>query len=263
MDDKKEKLARFGIATKGFVYCLIGVLTTMAVIGAGGKKTGSSGALESIASMTFGQILLGITVLGLLGYVFWRMYQAFDDPENKGTDAKGLAQRTGYFLSGLFYGFLAFSAMEILMGSGSSGGGGSTKETVVAKLLDQSFGQYLVGALALVFFGKAIYQWYRAFSDKFKKKVKEAGLDQKARELMIKSGKIGYTARGVVIGIVGYMTLRAAITASSSQAGGTKDAFQFIQNEFGSFLLVIVAIGLFAYGVFMFLKARYRKMATV
>ncbi|MCX2743061.1 DUF1206 domain-containing protein [Mangrovivirga sp. M17] len=262
MDDKKEKLARFGIATKGFVYCLIGVLTTMAAIGMGGKATGSSGALESIAGGTFGKILLGITVVGLLGYIFWRMIQAFEDPENKGSDFKGIARRTGYFFSGLFYGFLAFTAMEILMGSQSGGGSGSN-ETIVAKLLNQSFGQYLVGGLALVFFGKAIYQWYRAFSDKFKSKVKESGLDQKARDLLINSGKIGYISRGVVIAIIGYMTLRAAITASSSQAGSTKEAFHFIQNEFGTFLLILIAVGLFAYGVFMFVKARYRRMVSV
>ncbi|NMM47324.1 DUF1206 domain-containing protein [Marinigracilibium pacificum] len=259
MDSKKEKYARIGIATKGFVYCLIGILTIMAALGLGGKTTGSSGALESIAGGPFGKILLGLTILGLTGFIFWRMYQAFIDPEGKGSDAKGIARRSGYFFSGLFYGGVAFTAVEILFGSGGSSGG---NQTIVAKMLGSSIGQYLVIGMALIFFGKAIYQWYRAFSDKFKSKVKESGLDKNARTILMNSGKVGYISRGVVVAIIGYMTLRAAITANSSNAGSTKEAFQFIQNEFGSFLLLMVSAGLFAYGVFMFVKARYRSMAT-
>ncbi|MBX2840637.1 MAG: DUF1206 domain-containing protein [Flammeovirgaceae bacterium] len=261
MNNKKEKFARFGIATKGFVYCLIGGLTAMAAFGAGGKKTGSSGALEFLSSQTYGQILLVITALGLLGFVFWRLYQTFADPEDKGNDAKGIFRRMGYFSSGVFYGLLTYTAIKTVAGSGSDSGGG--KESLVNTLLSESYGQILVGILGVIFLCKAGYQLYRAYSGKFKNKVNESGLGRKARELVLKSGQIGYTARGVVIGIISFLTFKAAFSANSNQAGGTEDAFGFIQNEFGAIVLAVVAIGLLAYGVFMFIKAKYRKMSGI
>ncbi|MBS0001224.1 MAG: DUF1206 domain-containing protein [Cyclobacteriaceae bacterium] len=261
MDDKKlEKFARFGIATKGFVYILIGGLAALAAFGAGGQKTGSSGVLEFIAGQPFGQILLVITALGLLGYLFWRFYQAFKDPENKGNDMKGLAKRAGYFFSGAFYGFLAFTAIQMVVGAGSGSGSGGGQETVVATLLSKTYGQVLVALLGGIFLIKAIHQFYQAYSENFKKKLRQSKLDEKARNLVYKSGKIGFTARGIVIGIISFLTFRAAFTANSSQAGGTDDAFSFIQSTFGSVVFLLIAVGLVAYGVFMFIKARYSEI---
>lgn len=258
---------RFGIAAKGFVYCLIGGLTLMAAIGRGGSKSGSSDALKSLADNTGGMILLGITAVGLLAYVFWRFYQAFKDPEDKGTDAKGIVRRIGYFGSGVIYGFLAYTAFSILIGSGggsgSGSGSGSGQETLIAKALSQSFGQILVAIIATVFLAKALYQMFRAYSDKYQEKVKEQDLSPKVQEIVLTFGKLGYTARGIVVGVIAFLTYKAALTQSSDQAGGTKDAFNFLQNEFGSVVLAIIAVGLLMYGIFILVKARYREMSMV
>jgi hypothetical protein len=260
--DKKKKFARFGIGTKGAVYLLIGGLTAWAAFGGGGKKTGSSGAMEYLIKQPFGQILLWIVVLGLLGYVFWRMYQTFADPEDKGDDKKGIARRIGYFSSGIFYCFLIYSTVSMLLGSGGSGsgGGGGSQETFIQKLLNQEFGRWLVAAVALIFLGKALYQMFRAYSDKFRDKLEETDMDEKARKVMIYTGRVGYTARGLVIGVIAYLTVKAAISYDSSKAGGTKDAFSFVQDEFGTIVLGIIALGLVAYGIFMVIKASEREM---
>ena len=232
-NNRKEKLARFGIASKGFVYCLIGGLTVMTAFDLGGKKTGSQGALESLAGGTFGTILLVLTAVGLLGFVFWRLYQTFEDPDDKGNDAKGIARRIGYLSSAVFYGLLAFTAFQLIMGS-QGGGSGGGKESLVSTLLNQEFGQFIVFLLAVIFAGKAIYQVYRAYSGKFQEKVEDTNLQENVRSFILKAGKIGYTARGVVIAIIAYFTFRAAFTANSESAGGTKQAFDFLQNEFGT-----------------------------
>ncbi|GAB3329625.1 DUF1206 domain-containing protein [Marivirga atlantica] len=260
MSDKKEKIARFGIATKGFVYCLIGALTVMAAIGSGGKKTGKSGVLETLSAQPFGQILLGLTALGLIGFVFWRFYQAIADPEDKGDDLKGIFNRLGYSVSGIFYGILAVTAIKYtFMGNSGSGGEGGN-ESVVSTLLSKPYGQILVGIVGAAFLGKAIYQLYRAYSGNFKDKVQAAELDSKTENFVLKSGYVGYTARGLVILVISYLTFVAAFTANSNSAGGTKDAFQFVQNEFGTIVLAVIAAGLFTYGFFMFVKSRYRSI---
>ncbi|MEM9855716.1 MAG: DUF1206 domain-containing protein [Bacteroidota bacterium] len=244
MSSKREKFARFGIATKGFVYILIGGLAAMTSIGIGGKKTGSSGALAYLSQQTFGQILLVVTALGLFGYMFWRLYQAITDPEDQGNDAKGLAVRMGYAISGLVYGGLAvLSLSSALGGSSSSSGGSGGKESAIATLLDQPFGQIMVGIIGAIFLGKAIYQFYLAYSDNYKEKVESSSLDSSAKSLLVRTGKIGFTARGVVIGLIAYFLFNAAINANANKAGGTKQALTFVQDEFGTVVLIVVALG--------------------
>ncbi|SHM87826.1 protein of unknown function [Cyclobacterium lianum] len=256
-EEKKKKFARFGIATKGVVYVLTGGLTAWAAFGSGGKTTGSDGALKFLVAQPFGQVMLWLVVFGLAGYVFWRMYQTFNDPDDEGSDSKGIARRIGFFSSGIFYLFIIYTAVQVLIGSGSDSGG---KQSMIQKLLDQEYGRWLLAAVALVFFGKAVYQIFNAYSGKFKEEVEQAGMDQKAQQLMIYSGHVGYTSRGLVAGLIAYLTVRAAVTFDASKAGGTKDAFQFIQNEFGTLVMGIIALGLLGFGVFMIIKASERKM---
>ena len=91
-----ETFARFGYAAKGFVYGAIGILALLAAFSTGGKTTDTSGALQAISNQPFGQILLALIALGLVGYVIWRLIQAVNDPGDKGTDAKGIFTRLGY-----------------------------------------------------------------------------------------------------------------------------------------------------------------------
>lgn len=256
----KEPIIRFGIATKGFVYILLGGLTAMAAADMGGEKSSSKGVLGFLAGSTIGQILLAVTAAGLAAYVFWRFYQTFVDPENKGTHAKGLARRLGYFSSGIIYGILAFSALDILFGWGSGSGSGGGSNSMISKALNQTYGQLIVGFIACIYLGKAIYQGYRAYSGNFKKKIQEQHFDKKTQKLLIVSGTAGYTARGIVIGIIAYLTFRASFTSNSDNGGGTKEAFDFLQNEFGTLILAVVALGLVLYGIFMLIKARHRKV---
>ncbi len=252
MSDKREKFARFGIATKGVVYILIGGLTAMTALGMGGKQTGSSGALEYLAKQSYGQVLLSLVAFGLVGYVFWRFYQVFADSENNGTDAKGIIKRIAYFFSGVFYAFLAYSAIKIITDAGSSSGGNSW-----SAIFQSTAGKILLVLVALGLLGKAIYQLYQAYSGGFRDKIKEAGLDRKAQKLLVRSGQIGFTARAIVIGITVYLIFKGIISEGSTDMAGKKQAFEFLKGTFGNTVLIVTALGLVAYGVFMCIKARY------
>jgi hypothetical protein len=259
--DKKKKFARIGIATKGVVYCLVGVLTAMAAFGQGGQKTGTKSTLDVIAGQPFGQILLVITGIGLLGYVFYRFYQTFADTENEGDDKTGIGKRIAYFSSGAFYGFLAFLAFKKVIGAASSGSGSGGKKQLIGTLLEAPMGQILVGIIALIFLGKALYQFYIAFSGKYKDKLKKSNLGEKAEKALSNAGMVGYISRGIVVGIVAVLIGLAAINHNPNEAGGTEEAFSVLQNTFGSVVLGVIAIGLVAYGVFMFVKARYKAIS--
>ncbi|MEH6405951.1 MAG: DUF1206 domain-containing protein, partial [Leeuwenhoekiella sp.] len=203
ISDKREKLARFGIGTKGFVYCLIGLLTTLAAFNVSSDAAGSKGVLDFLSNQPFGKVLLGITAAGLMAFVFWRLYQTFFDPDHKGDDAKGLTTRISFLSGALVYGFLAFSALKLVIGAGSGGSGG--KESMIQSLLDKTYGQILVAVIAAGFLGKAFIQFKFAYSEKFRNDVKTSDLDSRAQKAIIRSGKIGYTARGIVILIISFL----------------------------------------------------------
>ncbi|QLE02598.1 DUF1206 domain-containing protein [Galbibacter sp. BG1] len=259
MDNKKkENIARIGIATKGLIYSLIGGLTALSVIGVTGEKTGSSGVLDYVAKQPFGRVILGVLALGLICFVLWRLYQTFADPENHGTDLKGIVNRITYFTSGAFYAALAYAAVKKIISGLSSGGGSGGKESMLQFLLEKPFGQIMVTVVGLCFLGKALYQLYKAYSGKYKEEIEHAGLDAKAQKAILTAGKVGYTARGIVIVIVSYLIFKAAWYSNSNQAGGKEEAFQVLQSNFGSLIMALVALGLLAYGFFMFVKAKYR-----
>lgn len=251
MASKKKNFARFGMIAKGAVYAIIGVLTAMSAFGQGGQQTGSKGALQYIAQQSYGQILLVLLGLGLLGYVFWRFYQVFNDPGDY-----GVGKRVAYFISGLIYGALAFYAFKTAFGSGSGSSGG-----MMGSLMGGSNGETIAIIVGIGMAIKAIYDIYRAYSDKFREEVQETGMDQKEQKVLINAGRVGHTARGIVIGIMAYLTLNSGLGGGSGISKQT-DAFGYIQNEFGSIVLGLVAIGLVAYGVYMFIKARHPSISV-
>ena len=254
MGNKKQNFARFGVATKGLVYFLIGALTALGAFGLGGKKSGSSNILDFISQQAFGKVLLVITAIGLIGYVFWRWYQAFADPKKLGTNFKGIITRVSYFISGVFYGFLAFSAIKQILANSSGNG----KSSFLIKMLDYNVVAIIVG-LALL--GKAIYEFYQAYSGKFREEVNESSLDRKAKKGLINAGKIGFTARGIVVGIMAFLMFRTAFSASAEKIDKTQ-AFGFLQDKFGSIVMGIIAVGLITYGVFMLIKAKYSSLSV-
>jgi len=254
-----EHFARFGYATKGIVYILIGVLSAMAAFGAGGQTTGTQGVFQKIQQQPFGQILLGIIALGFVGYAVWRWVLAIKDAEHKGNDTQGLLFRAGYLVSGLIYGFFAFTAVKMIAGSSSGGGG---QESFVAKLLQQPAGEWLVGILAVAAIFKGLYQIYKGYTNKFGQAVRDGHVRAEIKKTYHHLGKFGYIARGIVFAIVGYFLFKAAISSNASQAGGTEEVFGFLSATGGPWLMGIIAIGLAGYGLFQLVKAKYKPFNT-
>ena len=255
-----ETFARFGLTAKGFVYALSGILTFMAAFGLGNMQESdgsNNGIFSFISEKPFGKILLAIVALGLVCYAAWRFVEAIKDTENKGSDTKGIAKRTTYFLSGLAYAGLAFLAFKFLLTQQQ--GSGNSQKKVAGELLTKPFGQWMVGVVALVLIGIGLWQAYLALSGKFKKHVQKSNLPGQARGLVLRAGMVGYISRGIVWMIIGWLFIKAAWNKDAQQAGGTQNAFQWLKDSsYGAYLLAAVAAGLICYGIFMFVRARYQ-----
>jgi len=206
--------------------------------------------------------LLGLVAIGLLFYAIWRVIQGLKDTENKGYGPKGIVARLGYLSSAFAYGTLAFFAAETVLGKGK-GQDDEGQQTLAQKLLEQPFGKWLALMVGVGIIITGIRQMYRGWSGSYRKKVQSAGLKHETEEMLIRAGKFGYVARGIVWLLIGYLFIKAALHANPQEAGGTSSAFQFLEGSaYGSWLLGAVALGLVCYGIFMFMRARYQLIRT-
>ncbi|WP_164100811.1 DUF1206 domain-containing protein [Candidatus Laterigemmans baculatus] len=254
-----EYAGRAGYLTKGVVYLLIGGMAAAAGWGAGGRTTDSEGAISELAQQPFGTFLLWLVTIGLLGYCVWRIVEAITDPDGKGTDAKGIATRIGYVISGIAYGMLAWTVSPAT-GSPAGGGGGGSGQTqdTVGWLLSVPGGKWVLGAIGLAVAGFGLYQIYQGAADKFMDKYNAGGMSETQRKVAKYSGRLGLIARGITFGIIGFFLVLAARTLDPNKVKGTGEALDVLARQpYGQWILFAVGIGLFCYGIFCFVQARY------
>jgi hypothetical protein len=256
-----ERLARIGYAAKGVVYIVVGVLATMTALGIGGEAKGTQGAMRSIARQPFGTIMLSIVAFGLVAYVIWRWVQAVTDADDKGTKAKGIALRLGYAGSGFIYAGLALSAARIVFGAREDGKQ-SAAQSWTATVMEFPYGNWLVTLAAFGVMGYGVYQCYKGYTAKFRKRLKMGEMTERGMLWATRSGRFGFIARGIIFLLVGLFLIQAAWYYDSSKAKGLDGALQnIIQQPFGPWLLGGIALGLVAYGLYMLIEARYRRIA--
>jgi hypothetical protein len=252
-----EPLARLGYAARGVVYALVGILAIQTAFGArGNQRTDTRSALQWVAEQS--TALLWLLALGLFGYALWRVVQGVLDPENKGTDFKGLAVRAGMVASGLIYGSLALAAVRIASGSRDAGGG---TQGWTADLMTRPFGRWLVAIAGIAVLVSAFVQLRDGWTEKFRKHLKEQEMDANERQLAVKTGKLGLIARGIVFLLSGWFLIRAALQFNPAEARGLGGALETLASQpAGAWLLGLVALGLIAFGAYSILLARYRRI---
>ncbi|HEY7509040.1 MAG TPA: DUF1206 domain-containing protein [Vicinamibacteria bacterium] len=256
-----EPAARVGLMAKGVVYIVVGMLAVRAAIGWGGRATDTRGALQTVnRQQTLGDVLLALIAVGLVAYVFWRFVQALLDLDGKGSDPKGLAVRAGYIGSGLAYAGLAVTAAAMASG----GAGGSRSDQVrrwTAVALEDPGRWWLVAAAGLAVLGGAAYQFHKAYTAKFEKRLRLSGLSADGRRWIRRVGRFGLAARGVTFGIIGWFLLQAGMHANPGQARGLAGALAVLRRQdYGPFLLGAVGLGLVSYGAFSIVEGRYRQI---
>lgn len=125
-------------------------------------------------------------------------------------------------------------------------------------MLDWSTGQFLVGILALIVLTKGIYQIYKVTTGIYNQDVKDSKMRDEIKKAYRTIGQFGLIARAIVFGIISFFLAKAALTSSAAQAKGTSGVFQFLTATGGPVLMGIIALGLLGYGIFEFVKARYK-----
>lgn len=256
-------LARAGYAARGVIYIIIGSFAILAALGSGGSTTDSEGALRSILGQPFGQVLLGLIAVGLVGYALWRLIQGVMDTDGHGSDGKGIAVRGGLLVSAVTHILLAVFTFSLIFGGvfggsggGSGGGGGSGDWT--ARLMQQPYGRWLVGLVGLAVIGAGIAHIVKGWKAKFEKYLV---MDRQKLDTARPICRFGLIARGVVFVIIGGFLIIAAWQVDPSEARGLSGALQALQGQpYGWILLGVVALGLIAFGIYSLVEAVWRNI---
>lgn len=252
--DWYERLARLGFAAKGVVYVLVGAIAASAAFG-DGTAQGSTGALRTLIDEPLGQVLLGVVAVGLLGYVLWRFVSAFANPDGDGT-----GRRIYNFGTGVAHLALAIEAARLALAA-RGGGGGEDAPHWTAAVMAQPFGVIAVGIAGGAFILYGLYQAYRGITADIDRRLDLHRMSPGAVVWVIRLGRAGLVARGIVFGLIGVFLIVAALQSDPSEARGLGGALRTLQGEtYGPWLLGAVAVGLIAYGLFQFVRARYRRI---
>ncbi len=252
------RLARFGYMAKGAVYIILGLLAAQAAITIQ-LAPDTDHALEAIAVQPFGMILLALTIFGLSGYILWRFIMAVMDPEKKGTGPQGLVQRGGYIVSGLTYAGIAFTAIEILLSSRSSDNQSTADWT--AWLLQQPFGDWMIGLAGLTIIGVGVEHLHRGYTAGFNKYCDFTPLGKFFGRVALHVGRYGLAARGIIYGIVGGLLVQSALEYDPNEVEGLGSALRWLESQpFGPYVLLALALGLMAYGLFAMAEGYCRRI---
>lgn len=242
---KLEAITRMGFAARGVLYCIIGYLALRV-----GRNEDAAGAIDFLASGS-GKLILSLVALGLFGYGFWRISEAFIDTEGHGSDAKGMAVRIGGVASGLFHLGLCYGAVKLLFDI--EGGSGDGAEMGARTALSFPGGATAITIFAVILALTGVYQAVKAIKLGFLRYLEP----EAARMTWVHwVGRLGYLARGSVFVVMGVFLWNAGMASRASEAGSMGEALGALPPSLQPF----VAAGLFAFGIFSFVEARYRRI---
>ena len=240
-----EVVTRLGFAARGLMYGAIGWLAIVS-----GRTEDAKGIIDYLGQRA-GFMLVAIMAAGFFSYAAWRFAEAWLDTENHGRDAKGAAVRLGGAGSGLIH--LSLGTAAVLAALHARRGGGDGPESGAAMALGLPGGEWLLYLAAAVAAGAGIQQFRKAWKLKFLRHFKP----QVANLAWIAwLGRLGYTARGCVFLVVGWLLLRAAQTHSAGAAGGIDDALGSLPR----LVQLAIAAGVMLFGLFSLTEAAYRRV---
>jgi hypothetical protein len=236
-------LTRVGLASIGLIHILIGVIALAVASGAGGSAD-QSGALQAVASVPGGVFVLWVVVVGLIVLAVWQLLVA--------VTAHGVGTKLLEVVKAVVYAALA--AITVSIAGGSHHNASTTEKTASARLLAYPGGVFVLGLIGLVIVVVGVGFIRNGVTHRFERDLKLPP-DRWAGAIAV-LGRVGYIAKGIAVLLVGGLVVTAAITFDPSKAAGLDGSLKaLVSVPFGVFVLVAIALGLLAYGLFWCVRA--------
>jgi len=247
--------ARLGLVARGIAYIVVGVIAVMVAFGVARHEPDRAGAIEAIATKPFGYLLLWILVIGFLGLAVWRFVQAAVKRLNltEGHRVRALVYGIGYAIA-------FFSTLMFVMHGTRPASGDASARDYTAHVLSLDGGRVIVAIAGLVLVALGIIMAVRGFAAEFTRYLRMGWMSRGTQDTVVRLGQAGYVARGAIVAGIGIAAIDAAIAYSAAKAKGVDGVLRsFAQTDFGPWLLILVALGLIAFGILSFFEAKWRR----
>lgn len=246
-------VARIGLVAYGLVNVLIAVLAVRIAFG-GGARADKTGALQEVASTGVGRVLLWVVVVGLVALVVWQLVDAVFG--HRGLPVWVQVRRTAVDLAeAAVFAVLAKTAADLA----ADGGVDPSTPPLPSLLLGLPGGPFWLGAVGIGLVLVAGYGAYRGLSGAFHRDLDLRGAGLRRSQLVMRLGRVGWTAMGLAYALSGGLLVVAAVQHDPAQPVGLDAALKGLAGQpFGPVLLVVLALGLAVFGVYTLFDARYR-----
>ncbi|ASJ70689.1 DUF1206 domain-containing protein [Granulosicoccus antarcticus] len=252
-----KKLARTGYASRSLVYFIIGLFAVLSGLGHSGE-TDSKGALRLLLEQPFGKALVGVLIVGMSGYVMWRLIQSLLDTDSHGWSPKGLVVRGGLLASAITYAVLTVYALSLL---GVLPYSGSDSSPSIADRIASTIGtKPVLLVMMMVFAGVTIAHWFKAFTGGYAKHFNQA---EARMDIVHPVAKLGLLARGTVFAIITLLLFYRlmTVTPTDTKPPGLSEALNFVQQlPAGNMLLIVLGIGLLLFSAYCASEAMWRQI---
>ncbi len=245
-----EWLARLGLASRGLVWLVLGLLAGSLVRG-GQAQADQTGALRELVETPLGRPLLLVLAAGFAGYAAWLALEAAVSRE------EALHRVTSGF-KGLVYAALCVSTLQFLA-RGSGGGGSASSRT--ADVMSRTGGRTAVGLVGLVLLGIGAFLVVNGLRRKHAECLEDYRVPRRLRRPAILVGAVGYVGRGATLGLLGAFLVKAAVQFEPKEAKGLDAALQSVAAQpYGRVLLGLTVLGVLAYALWSFFEAAFRDL---
>lgn len=247
--------ARAGYAARGVLYVTIGVLALLLALGRGREEADKSGALREIGDKPLGRTLLVILAVAFAAFTVWQLVEATLNFEGHGPWGRVTRAFRAFIYASATWAIARYTVRSFLES------GDQQSKDVTARILEWPMGPWLVGALGALLIGIGANSGLHATGDRFKKRLKHWQLAPGTERAIGIVARVGLVARMVVFSLVGLFVVRAAVTHRAGAATGLDGALRRVALvPYGRVLLVVLAVGLIAFGCYCFVEARYRRV---
>lgn len=251
-----EVVARFGWAANGLMHLLIGYIALRLSLGASGEAD-QAGAISQLASTPGGVFLLWAGLIACAALALWQLadaafgYRGLETKKKWGKRFKAAGLAIVFAAIGFTFGIYAL---------GGKSDSSQSSQDASAQLMAFPGGTlvlFLIGAGIAI---AGVFYIYKGITQKFLKDL-ESLPPGGARIGISWAGSFGYVGKGAALLVLGILFSVAAFHQDAEEAKGLDGALKALKEQpFGDAALIVVALGLICYGLYLGARARYAKM---
>jgi hypothetical protein len=230
-------LGRFGGASYGIAHLVVAWLAVWIAFGLRATGTDRRGVVAVLAVLPLGAVLLWVLTAGLITFGAWQLLYSL-------TTAGERIASVGRALVALV---IASFAVTLV-------GGRDGPRGVTARLLELRGGHVVLMVIAVGVIAAGVVAADRGLARRFLRDL------DPAPGLVVVSGMVGHLAKAVAYWVIGVLLGLAAVRLDPRRSGGLDAALRRLAAQpYGIVLLMIIAFGFVAFGLYCFADARYRR----